>query len=188
MKIIILLLSLGLVASCGTDSRYADTLASGDEHQTEQGGHTSKIVAGVAVAVVATCVVVGLKKRCVPFVKRITRTDDFSKEIRQGIKDGEITKKEAKEFRKAMKGFDQLLPEEKALALYQERIELLTDQEKVTEFIRKGMSEGKSVADIEELTVYQKEINQKALQQLLDEGKITPEDAKKIKEITPGLN
>ena len=42
MKIIILLLSLGLVVSCGTDSRYADTLASGDEQPTEQGSNTQK--------------------------------------------------------------------------------------------------------------------------------------------------
>ena len=71
MKIIILLLSLGLVASCGTDSRYADTLASGDEQPTEQGSDTHKKIVGVAVGAVvggaaSACFVV-FKKRCIPF-------------------------------------------------------------------------------------------------------------------------
>ena len=79
--------------------KYAETQTNlnGDEHQPKEGGHTGKIVGGVIVgAVVTACVVSGLKKRCIPFVKRITRTDDLSKEVRQAIKDGEITNKEAK--------------------------------------------------------------------------------------------
>lgn len=111
MKTFNLVLLLGLVASCGTENRYADTLASGEEQQTKQGGNTSKIVAGtVAGAIIATCVVVGLKNRadvCVPFVKRITKTfiagpakDDLSKSLRRAVKNGEITEEEAKIVKK----------------------------------------------------------------------------------------
>ena len=187
MKIIILLLSLGLFASCGADTRYADTLTSGDEHQPKEGGHTGKIVGGVIVgAVVTACVVSGLKKRCIPFVKRITRTDDLSKEVRQAIKDGEITKKEAKAI---MRGGDQIiLPNDEALTLFNKRVESLTDREKVTELISQGRAEGKYPNEIDELTRYQKEINQKAIQQLVDEGKITPKDAKELKGVIPGSN
>ena len=67
-------------------------------------------------------------------------------------------------------------------------MESLTDREKVTELISQGRAEGKYPNEIDELTRYQKEINQKAIQQLVDEGKITPKDAKELKGVIPGSN
>ena len=155
MKTFILVLSLGLVASCGTENRYADTLASGDERQNKQGGNTGKIVVGTVAGVILTsCVVAGLKKRCVPFVKRITKTDDFTKELRKAVKDGEITKEEAKNFKNAKKAAQNLLdsvPDEKTMEVYQERTLSLTDQTKMGELVRKG---GGSVVGNKEVIKY----------------------------------
>ena len=179
MKTFILLLSLGLVVSCGTDNRYAETLAT-DDKQTEQSNNTAKIVGGVAVVILATCVVAGLKKRCVPFVKRITRTDGLGKEVRQAVKDGEMTKEEAKAAEKAIRAFEDVLPDRKNLDLFQERVESLTDQDKLAKMIREG---GGSVAGNEKVTRYQEDIIGKAIKQLLDEGKITPKEAKELEDL-----
>jgi len=76
MKAIILLLSWGIVASCGTPPSHTKTLA--DEQGTaEKESKVGKIAAGVAVgaviAVGAACVAMNLKKRCIPIIKRMSR-------------------------------------------------------------------------------------------------------------------
>ena len=76
MKHIILLLSWGIVASCGTPPSHTKTLA--DEQETaEKESRVGKIATGVAVgaviAVGAACVAMNLKKRCIPIIKRMSR-------------------------------------------------------------------------------------------------------------------
>ena len=82
MKRVILLLSWGIVASCGTPPSYTKTLA--DEQGTsEQDSKVGKIAAGVAVgaviAVGAACIAMNLKKRCIPIIKRMGRNTKKAK-------------------------------------------------------------------------------------------------------------
>lgn len=82
MRFIGLLLAIGMVISCGTDTSYTRTLANEESPQQETGKSSSKVltITGVGVGViVATCVAVNLKKRCVPFVKKITRIGENGK-------------------------------------------------------------------------------------------------------------
>lgn len=76
MKTIILLLSWGIVASCGTPPSHTKTLAD-EQGAPEKESKVGKIAAGVAVgaviAVGAACVAMNLKKRCIPIIKRMSR-------------------------------------------------------------------------------------------------------------------
>ena len=84
MKFVIFILSLGIISSCGTDTRYSQTLEA-EQNETGQTdtGKVVKIAGGVvAGAIVTACIVAGVKKRCIPIAKRITRTDDISKRKR----------------------------------------------------------------------------------------------------------
>ena len=241
MKIIILLLSLGLVASCGTDNRYADTLASGDEQQTKQGSNTGKIVGGVAAgAVVAACIVVNIKKRCIPFAKKLARkgtkieaqktTDAVPQkevdELLTKLREAEIRKTEKqkskqqqlygdnsdattksasdtatksasdtatesaveadkpKTIRAEIENAQSFTKEEDArkFDMFLERSKSLADHDKIEKLMKGGSRIGSEKAE-----KHLFEAQEKALKQLLDEGKLTPEDIKKIRE-SAGLN
>ena len=71
MKFVVILLLLGIISGCGTDTRYSHTLeAEQDKTGQTDTGKVAKIAGGVvAGAIVAACVVTGVKKRCIPSVK-----------------------------------------------------------------------------------------------------------------------
>ena len=82
MRFVGLLLAIGMVVSCGTDTSYTRTLANEESPQQETGTSSSKVLtitgAGIGV-VVAACVAANLKKRCIPFVKKIARIGENGK-------------------------------------------------------------------------------------------------------------
>lgn len=61
------------------------------------------------------------------------------------------------------------------ITLHAERSQLLIDQQKEVDLMTTGGSKA--------VGAYYKELDKKALQQLLDEGQLTPKDAEKLKEI-----
>lgn len=170
MKFVVILLLLGIISGCGTDTRYSQTL----ETEQDKTGQTdsskvAKIAGGVvAGAIVTACIVTGVKKRCIPFVKKITRTDDLSKQIRQAkaeAKDEVLFEKKWKES-----GIDDALASH---ATVSKRALELTDTDKA---IRLRM-EGKEA----EADEYQKEMFLKAIKELVEEGKLSSEQAESLK-------
>lgn len=201
MKFLRLLVMLAVITGCGIDARYSHTL---DEEANDR---TTEVVAGtVAGVIVVTCMIAGVKKRCIPFAKKIAKIDDASKQARKNHKqnveelrklyeEGEISKEEfntlksRRKTKKLQKEVEKELDEIDTFEIdtsHGKRLFEVKDlrDSKVKELTDKKYEDGLiKEGKLEELIKYREDVIRKADDQLVSEGKITKEELQTIQEL-----
>jgi len=115
MRIVVLLLSLGLLASCGSDEDYARTASVEKEDESkietdkDDNSSVSKGVAIVAgaftVGIASMCALVYIKnkikpKTCIRSMPNVFGIDSHSRHLRKLYKEGDLTKDQYKQLKK----------------------------------------------------------------------------------------